>query len=231
VPHAWLLSQSAQKLRNFLEKGPSLDLVTDETLPARGDDIAQPTIARVLEEDDKVRARAKVHGHGHAHKEEDEWKGGGPPPDAKAESGLDVAWSVSRSRLLRGHSKSLVALPFGYLQIVTGCALDSADLLNQTIDRVLDVMLLPPKPVEKKKPVRPVKRQARIISESESETSKAGTTTPKVPATERPDGIKPPHEDMVEINTWETRTGRELDEDDVDEVAGMVTWCFVSWVG
>lgn len=98
MPHAWLLSQAAQKLRNFLEKGPSLDLVTDETLAARGDDITQPTIARVLEEDDKVRAGAKVHGHGHAHKEEDEWKGGGPPPDANAESGLDVAWSVSRYR-------------------------------------------------------------------------------------------------------------------------------------
>lgn len=100
--------------------------------------------------------------------------------------------------------------------------------MKQTIDRVLDVMLLPPKLVVRKKFGRPAKRQARIISESESETSKTGTTTPKVAATERPDGIEPPPEDMMDIDTWEARTGRDLDEDDVDEVAGMVTWCFVS---
>jgi hypothetical protein len=229
VPHAWLLSQAAQKLRNFLEKGPSLDLVTDETLAARGDDIAQPTIARVLEEDDKVRAGAKLHGHGHAHKEEDEWKGGGPPPDANAESGLDVAWSVSRCRC-----HFCVVIPptatvlSGYVKVMLWYTLGRADSLNQTIDRVLDVMLLPPKLVGKTKPSRPAKRQARIISESESETSKAETTMPKVAVTKRLDGIEPPPEDMMDIDTWETRTGRDLDEDDVDEVAGMVTWCFVS---
>jgi hypothetical protein len=98
VPHAWLLAQTAQKLKHFLEKGPSLDLVTDETLAARGDDIPQPTIVRVMEEDDRVRGEKGHTHHPHVHEPgqegKDEWRGGGPAPDAMAESGIPIAWSV-----------------------------------------------------------------------------------------------------------------------------------------
>jgi hypothetical protein len=90
VPHAWLLACAQQRLRNFLEKGPMLDLITDGTLAARGDDIAEPTIARVLEEDDKIHGmEGKTH---HAH---GQWEGHGPAPDVNAEASIPSEWSVS----------------------------------------------------------------------------------------------------------------------------------------
>ena len=45
---------------------------------------------------------------------------------------------------------------------------------------------------------------------------------------QRPDGLEPPASDQMEIDEWERQTGRVLTEEDVDEVAGLVTWCFVS---
>jgi len=90
VPHAWLLANSTSRLRNFLEKGPSLDLITDETLAAKGDEMEAPTIANVLDEVD----RANAHHHT-ADKAKDDWIAGGPPPDIGGAGSLPPAWSVS----------------------------------------------------------------------------------------------------------------------------------------
>ena len=43
-----------------------------------------------------------------------------------------------------------------------------------------------------------------------------------------PDGVRPPDRDCVDIDTWERVTGRTLTEDDVERVAPLVSWCFVS---
>lgn len=88
VPHAWLLANSPAKLKNFLIKGPSLDLVTDETLAARGDDMAAPTIANIMDEADGA---AKAHHKG------DQWKGAGPPPDVEGYDSIPIAWKVSQT--------------------------------------------------------------------------------------------------------------------------------------
>ena len=93
VPHAWLLANSGAKLKNFLEKGPTLDLITDESLRALGDDVEQPTIARVMEEDDRVHGQ-KSSAH-HSAAEERGWEGHGPAPDVNAETAIPLAWSVS----------------------------------------------------------------------------------------------------------------------------------------
>ena len=90
VPHAWLLANSTARLRNFLEKGPSLDLITDETLAAKGDEMEAPTIANVLDEAD----RANAHHHT-GDKAKDDWIAGGPPPDVDGAGSLPPAWSVS----------------------------------------------------------------------------------------------------------------------------------------
>lgn len=92
-----------QRLKNFLIKGPSLDLITDETLAARGDDIADPTIAKVLEEDDQVNGKKSASRHAHAREAENVWKGGGPPPDTNAEASIPVEWSVSAFQRLNPH--------------------------------------------------------------------------------------------------------------------------------
>ncbi|ORY30527.1 SNF2 family N-terminal domain-domain-containing protein [Naematelia encephala] len=183
VPHSWLQILSPTRLRHFLEKGPSLDLVTDETLAARGDDMIQPTIARITEEDDLVKGRK---GRGH-HTIKDEWEGHGPPPDVNAESSIPVEW--------------------------------------KTVDRVLDIMLLPPKPNNKK---IDIKRRQRVLSDSASEMSeKAGILGGS--ATGLPDGLMPPPEKRLDIDLWEEAAGRDLTEDDLDEVAPLVTWCFFKW--
>lgn len=74
------------KLRRFLEKGPLLDLVTDETLEARGDEVVRPSIADIDN---------RAHGKDVHHE-----KGVGLIVDAEedAESGLPILWSVSNLR-------------------------------------------------------------------------------------------------------------------------------------
>lgn len=44
-----------------------------------------------------------------------------------------------------------------------------------------------------------------------------------------PDGLEPDAEDRIEIDTWEKINRRLLDEEDVEEVAKLVTWCFFKW--
>jgi hypothetical protein len=43
------------------------------------------------------------------------------------------------------------------------------------------------------------------------------------------DGIEPSREQQVSIDDWELATGRNLDENDVEEVAKLVTWYYVKW--
>lgn len=93
VPHPWLLANSPARLKNFLTKGPSLDLITDETLAARGDEMAAPTIANLMEEADNASKSGPSRGGG----PKDSWRGGGPPPDVDAESSIPPAWKVSPS--------------------------------------------------------------------------------------------------------------------------------------
>jgi hypothetical protein len=88
-------------------------------------------------------------------------------------------------------------------------------------------MLLPPKVAKKKKnTTRKTGRRVLTVSDSSSDTS-AGEGASG--GSHRPDGIEPPKDDQVDIDVWEERTGRVLDENDVDEVAKLVTWCFVSF--
>lgn len=89
VPHSWIQTQSPAKLRNFLDKGPLLDLITDETLAAKGDEMTSPTIAKVTEEAHRIQGpRSKK-------RTADEWEGPGPAPEVDAEAAIPVAWSVS----------------------------------------------------------------------------------------------------------------------------------------
>ena len=81
-------------MKNFLVKGATLDLITDESLAAKGDDMAAPTIANLLDEAD----RANGPNHHTGDKIKDGWVGGGPPPDVEGESSLPIAWSVSQSQ-------------------------------------------------------------------------------------------------------------------------------------
>lgn len=92
VPHPWILANSAPRLKNFLIKGPSLDLVTDETLAARGDDMAAPTIADLMDEADNAGNQAAHHRNGQS---KDAWRGAGPPPDVEAQMSIPPAWKVS----------------------------------------------------------------------------------------------------------------------------------------
>lgn len=46
---------------------------------------------------------------------------------------------------------------------------------------------------------------------------------------ELPDGVEPDPEDRIEISEWEERTDRELYEEDAEEIAKYVTWCFIKW--
>lgn len=69
-----------------------MEFVTDETLAARGDDIAEPTIARVMEEDDQVQGRG---GRGHHRHEVDPQKDPEIGLDVNAESSIPIEWSVS----------------------------------------------------------------------------------------------------------------------------------------
>lgn len=41
------------------------------------------------------------------------------------------------------------------------------------------------------------------------------------------DGLEPPDGDRVPIDDWEISTGRTLTDKDIEEVAGLVSWCYV----
>lgn len=84
------MAVAPQKLRNFIEKGPQLDLVTDDTLAAKGDEMVAPTITAVME-------GASVRHNVEPDDLEAKWEGHGPPPDVHAKENIPVTWSVSQS--------------------------------------------------------------------------------------------------------------------------------------
>lgn len=90
VPHGWLVGVSPGKLRYFIEKGPQLDLVTDDTLAAKGDEMVAPTITAVMKEHE-----ANTRHFRETDDLETKWEGHGPPPDGDARFNLPIAWSVS----------------------------------------------------------------------------------------------------------------------------------------
>ncbi|WVQ83032.1 hypothetical protein IAT38_005170 [Cryptococcus sp. DSM 104549] len=203
VPHAWLATTTSQKLARFLLKGALLDLVTNDTLAARGDDMEKPTIASVLGEDadegdDWYRGQTGPGAGKGAPGEETGWVGGGPPPDPEAEAGLPTAWS--------------------------------------TADRVLDIYLIPPtKPNKAKATVNQLRKQRVLFvsaSPSENDTAAPGPLSPMEELRKKhglKDGIQPPEHMRVELDEWERLAKRQLEEEDVDEVAGLVSWCLVKW--
>lgn len=84
------------------------------------------------------------------------------------------------------------------------------------MDRILDVMLLPPQPGAKANPKRSKARPD--VFEVDEEDLRA-----------LKDGVEPPSDAQMEIDDWEEETGRDLGPDDVDRVARLVTWCYVKW--
>lgn len=90
----------------------------------------------------------------------------------------------------------------------------------QTIDRVLDIMLIPPI-AKRKKRIR--QQRARILSESPSTAS----PEPDESSWTGPDGLEPPLSQRIDVDEWERKRGRVLTQDDTDEVARLVSWCFV----
>lgn len=88
VPHSWLLGVQNLKLRNFIHKGPQLDLVTNDTLAAKGDEMSAPTIQDVMADETQLR-------HRELDAVEARWLGHGPPPDAGAEANIPIDWSTA----------------------------------------------------------------------------------------------------------------------------------------
>lgn len=43
------------------------------------------------------------------------------------------------------------------------------------------------------------------------------------------DGVEPPQDMQVNIDEWERMTDRDLGPEDTDQVAKLVTWCYVKW--
>jgi len=84
-------------------------------------------------------------------------------------------------------------------------------------------MLLPPPPKAKKNARKYISRNKRNSSEL-IETPDYGDAIETMV-----DGIEPSADDQMNIDDWEEATGRELNEDDVDEVAKLITWYYVKW--
>jgi hypothetical protein len=80
---------------------------------------------------------------------------------------------------------------------------------------LIDAMLLPPQEAKGKEGQS--NRGYRVGLESEESDW------------EPVDGEKPPVEKAVEIERWENMAGRKLSEDDIDEVAPLVTWFMAKW--
>jgi hypothetical protein len=86
-------------------------------------------------------------------------------------------------------------------------------------------MLLPSKTVKKQ---QPKKRGIRVLSVSDTSAGASENGDSAGTNATRPDGLEPPREDQMSIDEWEKNAGRILEEEDVEEVAKMVVWCFVS---
>ncbi|KIR36110.1 pol II transcription elongation factor [Cryptococcus deuterogattii MMRL2647] len=225
VPHAWLSAIAPTKLRRFLEKGPVLDLVTDETLEAKGDDMAMPSIADI---DDLATLEKR---------DEDRGKGKELIVDAEedAESSLPVLWSTidrvldvllirpsavqikekkknKKSQLQTGKRHQRRILSLSPSPSDDGSAGDST-----APSAPPNSTLSPP-------------RQAVTIAVKTKTKTKMKTPFEQLQADLNiPDGLRLPDDMLIEIEEWEALTGRKLVETDVDEIAGLVGWGLFKW--
>jgi hypothetical protein len=86
------------------------------------------------------------------------------------------------------------------------------------VDRILDIMLVPPKRVNKMKAAG---KANRAMSGSSSDVSANAQ-----PA--RSDGVEPPKNMQLEVSLWERQMGRDLEGADAEEIVDQVVWCLVS---
>jgi len=83
-------------------------------------------------------------------------------------------------------------------------------------------MLLTPPP-KAKKARKNISRSRRSTSETTGTPNYGDATETMV------DGIEPSAAEQMNIDDWEEAAGRELNENDVDEVAKLITWYYVKW--
>lgn len=202
VPHAWLSGIAPMKLRRFLEKGPLLDLVTDETLEARGDEVVRPSIADIDN---------RAHGKDVHHE-----KGVGLIVDAEedAESGLPILWSTI-DRVL---DVLLIRPTAAQIKGKSKKSQSGNDRRNQR-----RIVSLSPSPYDGAAPFPP---------DSSPNAQAVAVKTPfeQLQADLNiPDGLPLPDDELIEIEEWEILTGRRLLETDVEEVAGLVGWGLFKW--
>jgi len=80
-------------------------------------------------------------------------------------------------------------------------------------------------PAVKKAP-KPQVKGNRVVSLSPSPSAEPNTEPHR--GYRHTDGLEPSDKDRVPIDDWEIRTGRTLTDEDIEEVAGLVSWCYVS---
>ncbi|OWZ62862.1 hypothetical protein AYX15_05060 [Cryptococcus neoformans] len=200
VHHAWLSGIAPMKLKRFLEKGPLLDLVTDETLEAKGDEMVRPSIAGI----DKL-----AHG-----KDVNREKGVELIVDAEddAESGLPILWSTI-DRVL---DVLLIRPTAAQIKGKNKKSQSGNDRRNQR--RIISQS---PSPSDDTAPSAADSALRAIAIKTPFEQLQADLDIP--------DGLPLPDDELIEIEEWEILTGRSLDETDVEEVAGLVGWGLFKW--
>jgi hypothetical protein len=83
-------------------------------------------------------------------------------------------------------------------------------------------MLLPP-------PDKPKAKKGKRYGKRQTSADSPALSTVEDATVDMIDGIEPPQAKQFPIDDWEEETGHVFDEDDVEEVAKMVTWYFVKW--
>ncbi|ADV21994.1 pol II transcription elongation factor [Cryptococcus gattii E566] len=214
VPHTWLSAIAPMKLRRFLEKGPILDLVTDETLEAKGDDMVMPSIADIdnlatLDEKRDVGRGKRVELIVDA--EED------------AESGLPVLWSTI-DRVL----DVLLIRPTA-AQIKEKKKKKKKTQLQTVKRHQRRILSLSPSPSDDNDDA-PFSPPNSTLAAAVAVKTKTKTPFEQLQADlDIPDGLRLPDDELIEIEEWEALTGRRLVETDVDEIAGLVGWGLFKW--
>lgn len=89
------------------------------------------------------------------------------------------------------------------------------------------MLFLPRADKPKKKKGAIPRRNTRILSESASSQASEPVEIATIDMPSMPDGVEPPTSQRIDIDEWQRRAGRTLMEEDAEEVARLVTWCFV----
>ncbi|KAE8538898.1 hypothetical protein D1P53_005266 [Cryptococcus gattii VGV] len=223
VPHAWLSAIAPMKLRRFLEKGPILDLVTDETLEAKGDDMVMPSIADI---DNLATLDEK--------RDVDRGKGVELIVDAEedAESGLPVLWSLTSWVESKTIDRVLDVLLIRPSAAEIKEEKKKKKTQVQTVKRhQRRILSLSPSPSDDDvAPFAPPNSTLSPPPQAVTIAVKTKTPFEQLQADlDIPDGLRLPDDELVEIEEWEALTGRRLVETDVDEIAGLVGWGLFKW--